>query len=98
MGTHSSILAWIIPWTKEPGRLHSMGSKRVRVSHPVSPGPSLLYSAPGTQPFLHFIHQAFTKNPNHNHQPPAEEQFGCHFPGAPLPRASGIAAWPPLDQ
>ena len=27
MATHSSILAWRIPWTKEPGRLQSMGSK-----------------------------------------------------------------------
>ena len=25
MATHSSILAWIIPWTEEPGRLQSMG-------------------------------------------------------------------------
>ena len=30
MATHSSILAWRIPWTKEPGGLHSMGSQRVR--------------------------------------------------------------------
>ena len=30
MATHSSILAWRIPWTKEPGRLQSMGSQRVR--------------------------------------------------------------------
>ena len=29
MATHSSILAWKIPWTKEPGGLHSMGSQRV---------------------------------------------------------------------
>ena len=29
MATHSSILAWRIPWTKEPGRLQSMGSPRV---------------------------------------------------------------------
>ena len=29
MATHSSILAWKIPWTVEPGRLHSMGSQRV---------------------------------------------------------------------
>ena len=29
MATHSSILAWEIPWTKEPGRLQSMGSQRV---------------------------------------------------------------------
>ena len=26
MATHSSILAWRIPWTEEPGRLQSMGS------------------------------------------------------------------------
>ena len=30
MATHSSILAWRIPWTKEPGGLLSMGSHRVR--------------------------------------------------------------------
>ena len=30
MATHSSILAWRIPWTEEPGRLPSMGSQRVR--------------------------------------------------------------------
>ena len=29
MATHSSILAWKIPWTEEPGRLQSMGSHRV---------------------------------------------------------------------
>ena len=29
MATHSSILAWRIPWREEPGRLQSMGSKRV---------------------------------------------------------------------
>ena len=28
MTTHSSILAWKIPWTEAPGRLQSMGSKR----------------------------------------------------------------------
>ena len=27
MATHSSTLAWKIPWTKEPGRLQSMGSQ-----------------------------------------------------------------------
>ena len=30
MATHSSILAWKIPWAEEPGRLQSMGSQRVR--------------------------------------------------------------------
>ena len=29
MKTHSSILAWEIPWTEEPGGLQSMGSQRV---------------------------------------------------------------------
>ena len=29
METHSSILAWKIPWTEEPGGLQSMGSQRV---------------------------------------------------------------------
>ena len=28
--THSSTLAWEIPWMEEAGRLHSMGSQRVR--------------------------------------------------------------------
>ena len=29
MATHSSILAWRIPWTEEPGRLQTMGLQRV---------------------------------------------------------------------
>ena len=30
VATHSSTLAWRIPWTEEPGGLQSMGSQRVR--------------------------------------------------------------------
>ena len=30
MSTHSSILAWKVPWTEKPGGLQSMGSQRVR--------------------------------------------------------------------
>ena len=30
MATHSSILAWEIPWTEEPGGVQSMGLQRVR--------------------------------------------------------------------
>ena len=30
LATHSSILAWIIPWTEEPGGLQSVGLQRVR--------------------------------------------------------------------
>ena len=29
MAIHSSILAWRIPWTEEPGRLWSLGSQRI---------------------------------------------------------------------
>ena len=29
MATHSSVLAWKIPWAEEPGRLQSMGFQRV---------------------------------------------------------------------
>ena len=31
MAFHSSILAWRIPWTEEPGELQYMGSQRVRL-------------------------------------------------------------------
>ena len=30
MATHSSTLAWKIPWMEEPGRLQSVGSQRIR--------------------------------------------------------------------
>ena len=29
MATHSSTLAWKIPWTEEPGRIQSTGSQRI---------------------------------------------------------------------
>ena len=32
MATHSSILAWRIPWTKEPGRFQSTGLQRVELT------------------------------------------------------------------
>ena len=34
--THSSILAWKIPWTEEPGRLQSVGSQRVDTTERLS--------------------------------------------------------------
>ena len=33
MATHSSILAWSIPWTEEPGGLQSIGLQRVGHDH-----------------------------------------------------------------
>ena len=44
MATHSSILAWRIPWTEESGRLQSTGSQRVRrnlATKPAPPNPRL---------------------------------------------------------
>ena len=37
MATHSSTLAWKIPWMEEPGRLQSMGLQRVGHDWPTSP-------------------------------------------------------------
>ena len=31
MATHSSLLTWEIPWTEEPGGLHSMGSQKSQI-------------------------------------------------------------------
>ena len=39
MATHSSILAWRIPWTEEPGGLRSMGLQRVRHDLATKPPP-----------------------------------------------------------
>ena len=36
MATHSSILAWRIPWTEEPGRLQSTGLHRIRMTEATS--------------------------------------------------------------
>ena len=36
MAIHSSILAWRIPWTEEPGGLQSMGSHRVNITEQLS--------------------------------------------------------------
>ena len=64
MATHSSVLAWKIPWTEEPGRLQSMGSQRVGYnwttsfhfenSRPLSPPrePQTPLSCSGTLDFL----------------------------------------------
>ena len=47
MAPHSSILAWRVPWTEEPGRLQSMGSLRVGhnlATKPPPPAMSYVYS------------------------------------------------------
>ena len=44
MATHSSTLAWKIPWMEEPGRLQSMGSQRVGHDGATSLGSLLDYT------------------------------------------------------
>ena len=44
MTTHSSILAWKIPWTEEAGRVQSMGLQRVR--HNIATKPALYVGEP----------------------------------------------------
>ena len=44
MATHSSILAWRIPWTEEPGRLQSTGHKELDTTEKLSYSLSSLYS------------------------------------------------------
>ena len=41
MATHSSILAWEIPWTEEPSGLQSLGLQRVRHDLVIKPSPPL---------------------------------------------------------
>ena len=43
MATHSSILAWEIPWTGKPGGLQSMGSQGVRQDLATKPPSNLMY-------------------------------------------------------
>ena len=42
--THSSILAWRIPWTEEPGGLQSTGSQRVNATVGLSTCANMAYS------------------------------------------------------
>ena len=52
MFTHSSMLAWRIPWTEEPGRIQSMGSQKV--------GPKELdrIGQLSLSPFPHCVHES----------------------------------------
>jgi len=51
MATHSSILAWEIPWTEETGGLQSVGSQRVRLdSAPKQPQPLYYKCLPAKRP------------------------------------------------
>ena len=55
MATHSSTLAWKIPWTAEPGGLQSMGAKRVEQVWATPLSLSCYTSGPCSSPILHGI-------------------------------------------
>ena len=62
MATHSSVLAWRIPWTEEPGGLHPMGSLRVGhdvVTKPPPPPPLKNYMVMGSKTY--FISPSMSK-------------------------------------
>ena len=64
MATLSSVLAWRIPWTEEPGRLRSMGSQRV--GHNWASKPSTAHCTyillSGTFPVAKYLFQLATNN------------------------------------
>ena len=53
MATQSSIPAWKIPWSEEPGRLQSMGLQRV--GHNRTTSVALLIVYPGSSPAVFFF-------------------------------------------
>ena len=73
MVAHSSILAWGIPWTEEPGRLQSMGSQRVGHDPDTSSKATLWMKAlhEGALATLFIVR----KNPQDPHTAP---QLACH--------------------
>ena len=60
MVTHSSILAWRIPWTDEPGRLQSMGCKELDVIEQLTL--TLLPSYPASGTLTQFYLTSFCEN------------------------------------
>ena len=61
MATHSSVLAWKIPWIEDPGRLQSMGSQRV--------GRDRAHTHMHTHTHTHTLTQSAKKDINRQHVP-----------------------------
>ena len=60
MATHSSVLAWKIPQTEEPGELQSMGSQKSHMTeHTCAHTHSILGNAAQRQSFLEFVSNMF---------------------------------------
>ena len=105
MATHSSILAWRVPWTEEPGGLQSMGSQRVRHDWAHTLEEMLCVNTPQSS-FRGWVVSGLTQDPRGRGPCPAlgkscittetarfQERQGCHAQG-PVPRAG---RFPSLD-
>ena len=69
MATHSSVLAWEIPWTEEPGGLQNMGVSRVKHDLVTKPPPRLSYQNPNRQTDRQTDRQTHTHTHTHTHPP-----------------------------
>ena len=79
MATHSSILAWRIPWTEEPGRLQSMGLQRVGHNWACTHADTDLPLGMGWGRGMRRAHQALwnpTNLPTHAHKVESLMQYG----------------------
>ena len=74
MATHSSVLAWRIPWTEEPGGLPSMGSHRVR--HDWNDLAAAMMLKLKLQYFGHLMQRADSLEKTHAGRDPGQEEKG----------------------
>ena len=86
MASHSSILAWRIPWTEEPGGLQFMGSQRVRhdgeTKH--SPADAYIVGFPGGSLVKNPTAKQETQGRSLGREDPLEKEMAAH---------SSIPAW-----
>ena len=105
IATHTSILAWRIPWTKEPGRLQSMGSQRVRHdwatehAHMSRQSPGEIFSIFLINQDWHY-HHFFSRFPGTMKLPqPSTSEEGARVPQSPSYPNTSIrthSRWGPL--
>ena len=89
MATHSSILAWRIPWTEEPDRLQSMGCKESDTIEWLFN--ALLLDNPSLCPHVVFVWATLFGSSTWNS--PAESLLLSNKPCPPLPGPGGKAPW-----
>ena len=79
IATHSSILAWKIPWMEEPGRLQSMGSQRV--GHDWVTSLHFIFSVKynTSQPYLGYKKRKIDEEKNRNSHPDVYQTLVLFF-------------------